>query len=77
MFYNENHLKKQRCFVRRATKCAEKISKRLDKIVLLSSHHKCEAYAEDVKKNPTSIPAYRHHVNVLSPLTTTLLAHSH
>jgi hypothetical protein len=48
MFYNQNHSKGRRRFVRRATKCAQKICKRLDKIVLLSRHHKCEAVAEDV-----------------------------
>ena len=48
MSYNEIHSKERRRFVRRATKCAEKISKRLDKMVLLSKHHKCEAYADDV-----------------------------
>ncbi|MEE2813917.1 MAG: hypothetical protein VX945_05445 [Verrucomicrobiota bacterium] len=47
---NKNHSKERLHFVRRTTKCAQKICKRLDKIVLISRHHKYEAVAEDVTK---------------------------
>jgi ribosomal protein S19E (S16A) len=50
MFYNVNHSKERRRFVKRAAKCAQKICKRLDKIVLISRHHKYEAVAEDATK---------------------------
>ncbi len=55
MFYNVNHSKERQRFVRRAAKCTQKISKRLDKIVLISRHHKCEAIAEDVTKKISRI----------------------
>ena len=46
----ENHSKERRRFVRRATKNAWKISKRLDKIVEHSRRYKCDCHPEDVAK---------------------------
>jgi len=46
----ENHSKERRRFVRRATKNAWKINKRLDKIVDLSERYNCGGQPEDVIK---------------------------
>ncbi len=46
----ENTSKEKRRFVRRATKNAWKISKRLDKIVDLSQRHNCDCQPEDVSR---------------------------
>ena len=46
----ENHSKERRRFVRRATKNAWKINKRLDKIVDLSQRYNCDCQPEDVAK---------------------------
>ena len=46
----ENYSKEKRRFVRRATKNAWKISKRLDKIVDLSQRHNCDCQPEDIAK---------------------------
>ena len=45
-----NHSKERRRFVRRATKNAWKINKRLDKIVDLSQRYNCDCQPEDVAK---------------------------
>ena len=45
-----NHSKERRRFVRRATKNAWKISKRLDKIVDHSRRYNCDCQPEDVAK---------------------------
>ena len=46
----ETHSKERRRFVRRATKNAWKINKRLDKIVDLSQRYNCDCQPEDVVK---------------------------
>ena len=46
----ENHSKERRRFVRRATKNAWKINKRLGKIVDLSQRYNCDCQPEDVVK---------------------------
>ena len=46
----ENNSKEKRRFVRRATKNAWKISKKLDKIVDLSQRYNCDCRHEDVAR---------------------------
>ena len=46
----ESHSKERRRFVRRATKNAWKINKRLDKIIDLSQRYNCDCQPEDVSK---------------------------